>query len=61
MEPWSASFKNEELYPGGQPTSRAEARQRLFTYVWAYNNRRRHSSLGYATPRGYAAESSTCP
>lgn len=61
MESWFASFKNEELYPGGQPATRAEARQRLFGYVWTYNNRRRHSSLGYATPRGYAAESSTCP
>jgi putative transposase len=61
MESWFASFKNEELYPDGQPATRAEARQRLFAYVWTYNNRRRHSSLGYATPRGYAAESSTCP
>ena len=61
MESWFASFKKEELYPGGLPATRAEARQRLFNYVWTYNNRRLHSTLGYATPRGYAAESSTCP
>ena len=34
MESWFASFKNEELYPGGQPATRAEARQRLCGYVW---------------------------
>ena len=34
MESWFASFKNEELYPGGQPATRAEARARLFDYIW---------------------------
>lgn len=61
MESWFASYKTEELYPGGQPHTRAQARQRLFAYVWEYNTQRRHSSLGYATPHGYAAQSSTCP
>ena len=61
MESWFASFKNEELYPNGQPATRQEARQRLFGYVWEYNNTRLHSSLGYVAPRTYAAESSICP
>ncbi|OBI43972.1 hypothetical protein A5708_17680 [Mycobacterium colombiense] len=53
MESWFASLKVEELYPKGVPSSRADARQRLFTYVWIYNNKRLHSSLGYQTPRSY--------
>jgi putative transposase len=61
MESWFASFKNEELYPGGQPTTRAEARRRLFDYIWDYNHYRRHSTLGYVAPIIYATESSTCP
>jgi putative transposase len=61
MESWFASFKNEELYPNGQPKTRAEARSRLFHYLWDYNNHRLHSTLGYVAPRVYAAESSTCP
>jgi len=61
MESWFASFKNEELYPGGQPTTRAEARARLFSYIWDYNHHRRHSTLGYMAPIIYATESSTCP
>lgn len=61
MESWFASFKNEEIYPNGMPTTRAEARHRLFDYIWIYNNQRLHSSLGYASPKTYAAESSTCP
>jgi putative transposase len=61
MESWFASFKNEELYPGGQPATRAEARRRLFGYIWDYNHYRRHSTLGYVAPIIYATESSTCP
>jgi putative transposase len=61
MESWFASFKNEELYPNGQPATRQQARSRLFNYVWDYNHRRRHSSLGYVAPATYAAESSICP
>lgn len=61
MESWFASYKNEELYPNGRPATRAEARARLFSYVWDYNNTRLHSSLGYVAPRVYAAESSICP
>jgi putative transposase len=61
MESWFASFKCEELYPGGQPATRTEARTRLFTYIWTYNTRRQHSTLGYVSPRTYAAQSSTCP
>ena len=30
MESWFASFKNEEIYPKGNPFTRAEARARLF-------------------------------
>lgn len=61
MESWFASYKNEELYPNGQPSTRQEARSRLFTYVWDYNHTRLHSSLGYASPTAYAAQSSNCP
>lgn len=61
MESWFASFKCEELYPGGQPATRAEARTRLFNYIWTYNTHRQHSTLGYVPPRTYAAQSSTCP
>ena len=53
MESWFASFKNEELYPVGQPTSRANARARLLAYIWEYNTRRLHSSLGYQPPIRY--------
>ena len=61
MESWFASFKNEEIYPKGQPFTRAEAGRRLFTYIWSYNNERLHSTLGYQAPVTYAASASTCP
>ncbi len=61
METWFASFKTEEIYPKGTPFTKAEARTRLFNYLWTYNTRRIHSSLGYVSPRAYAAQSSICP
>ena len=61
MESWFASFKNEEIYPKGQPATRAQARARLFNYIWDYNHHRRHSTLGFVAPIIYATESSTCP
>jgi putative transposase len=61
IESWFASLKNEEIYPKGNPFTRTEARARLFAYIWDYNNRRLHSTLGYVTPRGYAAQPTTCP
>ena len=61
IESWFASFKNEEIYPKGSPFTRAEARRRLFRYIWDYNTVRLHSTLGYASPRDYAAQSSICP
>jgi putative transposase len=61
IESWFASFKNEEIYPKGSPFTRAEARARMFTYVWQYNNHRLHSTLGYQSPRDYAASSPSCP
>lgn len=61
IESWFSSYKSEELYPNGQPATRREARQRLFGYVYEYNTRRRHSTLGYAPPATYTADSSTCP
>lgn len=61
MESWFASFKNEEIYPNGQPATKQEARRRLFRYVWSYNTRRLHSRLGYVPPKTYAAQSSICP
>jgi putative transposase len=54
MESWFASLKKEEIYPGGLPVTRAEARSRLFNYIWQYNTRRLHSTLGYRTPLDYA-------
>ncbi len=53
MESWFASLKKEEIYPNGVPATRNDARARLFAYIWAYNNRRLHSTLGYQTPTGY--------
>jgi putative transposase len=61
VESWFASLKNEEIYPKGNPFTRAEARTRLFRYVWTYNTRRLHSALGYQPPITYTAQSSTCP
>jgi putative transposase len=61
MESWFASFKNEALYPYGQPATRKEARSLLFRYIWDYNHHRMHSSLGYVAPVVYATESSICP
>lgn len=61
MESWFASYKNEALYPFGQPSTRREARAGLFRYVWDYNTKRLHSTLGYVSPKAYAASSSTCP
>lgn len=61
MESWFSSFKTEEIYPKGTPFTRDEARRRLFDYIWTYNTRRLHSSLGYVAPRTYAAQSSICP
>jgi putative transposase len=54
MESWFASLKNEDIYPHGMPATRKEARSRLFSYIWAYNNRRLHSTLGYRTPASFA-------
>jgi putative transposase len=54
MESWFASLKNEDIYPCGVIKSRAEARSRLFHYIWDYNNHRLHSALGYRSPAAYA-------
>jgi len=54
MESWFASLKNEDIHPGGVIKTRAEARSRLFDYIWDYNNHRLHSALGYRTPLAYA-------
>lgn len=54
MESWFASLKNEEIYPGGQPATLAEARMRLFRYIHLYNTSRMHSALGYRTPVEYS-------
>lgn len=54
MESWFASLKNEEIYPGGQPATFADARMRLFRYIQLYNNSRMHSALGYRSPIEYA-------
>jgi putative transposase len=61
IESWFASLKNEEIYPKGNPFTRAEARTRLLRYIWIYNTRRLHSALGYQSPTAYAAQSSICP
>jgi putative transposase len=54
MESWFASFKNEDIYPNGPIATKAQARERLFDYIWDYNNHRLHSSLGYRSPNAYA-------
>ena len=54
MESWFASLKNEDIYPGGVIKTRAEARSRLFDYIWDYNNYRLHSALDYRSPLDYA-------
>lgn len=61
MESWFSSFKTEVLYPNGQPVTRAEARTRLFKYIWDYNTYRLHSTLGYTSPKYYAEYASICP
>jgi putative transposase len=61
MESWFASLKTEEIYPNGQPATRAQARTRLFRYIWIYNNQRLHSSLDYRPPTSYAAAVKPCP
>jgi putative transposase len=54
MESWFASLKNEEIYPGGQPATLADARMRLFRYVHTYNTSRMHSALDYRSPIEYS-------
>lgn len=54
MESWFASLKNEDIYPGGPIKTRAEARSRLFDYIWDYNHHRLHSALDYRSPLTYA-------
>jgi putative transposase len=54
MESWFASLKNEDIYPNGTISTKAEAQQRLFHYIWDYNNHRLHSALGYRSPADYA-------
>ena len=61
MESWFSSYKCEALYPHGEPVTRAAARAQLFGYIWTYNTQRRHSTLGYVSPRYYATEASHCP
>ena len=50
MESWFSSLKTEDIYPGGPIATRAEARSRLFDYIWEYNNHRLHSGLDYRSP-----------
>jgi putative transposase len=53
MESFFASLK-KELVHGADFATRAEARAAIFEYIEAfYNARRRHSSLGYVSPREY--------
>jgi putative transposase len=54
MESWFASLKNEDIYPGALIKTRADARSRLFEYIWDYNHHRLHSALDYRTPAAYA-------
>jgi putative transposase len=53
MESFFASLK-KELVHGADVATRAEARAAIFEYIEAfYNAQRRHSSLGYVSPREY--------
>lgn len=54
MESWFSSLKTEDIHPAGPIPTRAEARSRLFDYIWDYNNHRLHSRLGYRSPADYA-------
>jgi putative transposase len=53
VESWFASLKKEWIYRQ-QYTCKNELRGLVFEYIetW-YNNKRRHSSLGYLSPREY--------
>jgi putative transposase len=48
IESWFASLKNEDICPGPLIKTTAEARSRLFNYIWDYN----HHRLQSAVPRG---------
>jgi putative transposase len=53
MESWFKSLKVERVQPRRYAT-RAQARSDLFSYIEAfYNPRRRHSALGYVSPREF--------
>jgi putative transposase len=54
MESWFASLKTEDIHPAGPIATKADARSRLFDYIWEYNNHRLHSTLGYRSPITYA-------
>ena len=55
VESFFATLKRELVDEAGYRT-RVEARRSLFAYIETYYNaRRRHSSLGYRTPREYEA------
>ena len=53
IESWFSAFKQEALYPGPRPTTRAAARLLLFEHIHFHNNHRRHSALNYLSPAEY--------
>ena len=62
MESWFASLKNEEIYPNGTPGHpRRSPSPYSSRYIWTYNTKRLHSTLGYLSPKTYAQTASTCP
>ena len=53
VESFFSSLKQELVYPSDFAT-RLQARSALFEYIEVfYNQRRRHSSLGYLSPLDY--------
>lgn len=56
-ESFFSTIKREMIHPNGIFDSIAEARSKVFRYIetW-YNNRRKHSSLGYLSPAEFELE-----
>ena len=52
-ESFNASLKRETLQGSGGWASLAQCRWNVFRWITRYNTRRRHSGIGYLSPRGF--------